>query len=157
MERRYFKLNQGYLNIDAEALMFTRSGNWQEAANTEERTTKLTAGRTLRLTTGIGLILVGGLFLSLGELRHTLREGSFILAIGLGGFGMYKMYQLLNDDMGRSFRIPFAKLTALTCDEEHLDISFLNGAFKEERMRVKAPAEACRFAESAWKDSRNGA
>jgi len=37
MDRQHFKLAQGYLNIDAEALTFTRSGNWQEAENAKER------------------------------------------------------------------------------------------------------------------------
>jgi len=154
MERQHFKLEQGYLNIDAEALIFTRSGNWQEANDAKERTAKAVPRRMFRLVFGAALVVVGGLFLSLGEMRSTLNGASIVLAMGLGGLGLFKMYGLLRDDFGRSFRVPFAKVTRLSYVDDHLNIAFLNGAFKEDRLRVKATVDAGLFAEAAWQASR---
>ncbi len=155
MERRYFKLERGYLNIDAEAMIFTRSGNWQEAASAKERMGWANVGRSLRLVTGFGLILIGGVFLSVGELRHALHEGSIVLAVGLAGFGAYKMYQLLNDDLGHRFRIPFAKVTGMSIEKGLLTVCFLNGAFKEDTVHVKVRPEAALFAETTWRSTRD--
>jgi len=150
MKRQHFKLDRGYLNIDEDALIFTRSGNWQEAESTVELSAKGSVEWLFRFTFGVVLIVAGGLFLSLGELRHTLHEGSIVLAVGLGGWGIHKMYKLLCDDMVRTFRIPLSKVRRLTSDDDHLEIHFLNGSFKGGHLRVKAPPAASQFAEKAW-------
>lgn len=155
MHRQHFELERGYLNIDHDALVFTRSGNWQEAVKARERSSKLDLARPLRLVSGICLIVIGGLFLSMGELRHLFDGGSFVLAIGVGGLGVYKMYQLLGDEMGGSYRIPFNKLLRMTERQGLLEIEFLDRDHKIERMAVGASKEAAQFAAQAWKASRS--
>ena len=157
MDRQHFKLTQGYLNIDATALVFTRSGNWQEAEGAQERTAADKPGRALRLLTGTVLVLAGGVFLSLGKFRDAGGGGSIALALGLMGLGLFRMYGRLRDDFGPVFRVPFAKVTRLEYADDHLVIDFLNGAFKEDRVRIRATVDAGVFAETAWQASRTRA
>lgn len=157
MDRQHFKLAQGYLNIDASALIFTRSGNWQEAEGAKERSPKQRAGNLPRIVMGCALVIGGGLFFSLGKLRSATSGGSIVLALGLIGFGIFKMYKLLNDDFGPVFRIPFAKVTRVKYMDDHLTVDFLNAAFKEDQVRVKATLDAGNFAEIAWQASRTSA
>ncbi|MEO8590739.1 MAG: hypothetical protein ABI432_15295 [Flavobacteriales bacterium] len=154
MQRQHFKLAQGYLNIDAEALIFTRSGNWQEAEGARERTKAAKSGGVFRLVTGAVLVVAGGLFFSLAELRFVLKGGSIALAIGLMGLGLFRMYSRLSDDFGPVFRIPFAKVTRLAYAEDHLEVDFLNAAFKEDQVRVRMTVDAGLSAETAWTESR---
>ena len=79
------------------------------------------------------------------------------MAIGLLGLGLFKMYGRLRDDFGPVFRIPFAKATHVGYVEDHLVVDFLNGAFKEDHVRVKATLDAGNFAEIAWQASRTSA
>ena len=86
MERRYFLLEAGYLNIDDKGLYLSPSGNWQEALATPERTA---IGRTKRSVYGLfGLVLImtrGAL-----EFAHvsTNRANGLVLSIGVAGAGV---------------------------------------------------------------------
>ncbi len=155
MERRHFKLGRGYLNIDAHALIFTRSGNWREAEEAKERSPKQKLGRLPRILFGGVLVLLGGLFLSLGKLRDATSGGGIMLAVGLMGFGIYKMYQFLNDDLGPVYRIPFTKVEQLKYPEDHLEIDFLDASFRTQRVRVPVTLEAGICALEAWQLSRD--
>jgi|SRR5436190_23170549 len=154
MQRQHFKLARGYLNIDAEALIFTRSGNWQEAESARERTHAKRAGGAFRWVTGAVLVVVGGLFLSMGELHSVTGDGSIVLAFGLMGLALFHMYNRLRDDFGPVFRIPFAKVTSLAYTDDHLEVNFLNEVFKEDRIRVRMTVDAGLSAETAWQGSR---
>ncbi|MBL7940517.1 MAG: hypothetical protein JNL43_14245 [Flavobacteriales bacterium] len=154
MERRHFKLAQGYLNIDADALIFTRSGNWQEAEAAQERSTVQQASQLPRILTGVILVVVGGLFFGLGKLRSATGGGSIVLALGLAGLGIFKMYQLLNDDFGPVFRIPFAKVQQLKFSDDHLVIDFLDASFKPQHLSVLVTVDAGIYAEGLWNGPR---
>lgn len=155
MERRHFKLGQGYLNIDAHALIFTRSGNWQEAEEAKERSPKQNLVRFPRILIGGVLVLLGGLFLTLGKLGDAKSGGGIMLAVGLMGFGIYKMYQFLNDDFGPVYRIPFTKVEQLKLVEDHLEIDFLDATLRTQRVRVFVTLEAGIYALEAWQLSRD--
>ena len=112
IERRHFKLKKGYLNVDAEAIAFTRSGNWIEAERTVERRGPVSARHTLRVIIGMVLVGIGTAFAALKGADGGGSAG-FVLAAAAGVFGFYKLTTLLQDDFTRSFRIPFAKVRAL--------------------------------------------
>ncbi len=154
MERQHFKLAQGYLNIDAGALIFTRSGNWQEAEGAKERSPKQRALQLPRILVGTVLVIVGGLFFTLGKLSSATSGGSIVLAIGLIGLGIYKMYQLLNDDFGPVYRIPFAKVEHLKFVDDHLEIHFLDATLLPRQMSVLVTVDAGIYAVETWHRSR---
>ncbi len=154
MERQHFKLAQGYLNIDEHAVIFTRSGNWQEAEGAKERSPKQRAGQLPRILMGAALVIGGGLFFSLGKLRSATSGGSIVLALGLIGLGIYKMHQLLNDDFGPVFRIPFAKVEQLKFADDRLEIDFLDATFKSRHLSVLVTVDAGIYAGEAWHRSR---
>jgi len=154
MDRQHFKLAQGYLNIDAEALTFTRSGNWQEAENAKERSKVEKSGQVFRVVMGALLVVAGGLFLSMGSLRSAAGAGSILLVLGVMGLGFFHMYNTLRDDFGPVFRIPFAKVTSLNYAGDHLEVHFLNAAFKQDQVRIKMSIDAGVMAETAWRQSR---
>lgn len=143
MERSYFQLDQGYLNVDEHTLYFTRSGNWQEALAAGERTTKPGPTHTGRLVIGIVIMLIGGSFLLFGHISHASDAGSTLVALALTAFGIYSLYRALRHDFGPVFRIPFAKITAIEGPADaSLTIRFVNGDAKEDQVSFKAPIDA---------------
>jgi len=111
MERRHFELEQGYLNLNVEALMFTRSGNWQDAARTRERKAGAAPGRLARNTVGIMLLLLGGGFFAGGKLRGS--DPFPLFGPVLLGLGICSFFGKVQHDFAPSFRIPFSKVLGL--------------------------------------------
>ncbi len=143
MERRYFQLPEGYVNIDDTALYFTRSGNWQDALAAPERSRQQGPAHAGRRVIGVVLILLGGSFLLFGRMSRALDNGSMMVALALSAFGAYSLYRALRHDLGPVFRIPFARIIAVDATPEGpLTIRFLNGDGKEDRVALKLPAEA---------------
>ena len=142
MPRSYFKHEQGYINVMEDRLCFTRSGNWQEAEQTTERTGRTTAVHTSRVIVGVLLVLLGGAALGLMKGGRFSEGVSFPLTIGLMGFGCYKLYSALRTDFGPSFCIPFSKIRSVEGTAQGVAITFVNGAWKDDRIAVVAPPEA---------------
>ena len=150
MDRRHFQLDQGYLNIDTESLVFNRSGNWQEAARVGERSAKFSVGSSIHILIGAALILVGGLFLTMGK-----GSGSYpVLAFGIMGYGVYKFYVLLRHDLAPVFRIPFKKVVRIDFEGGTLSIGYLNAEDKLMDQAFKVPVEAGEFAVAMFRASR---
>ncbi|MCC7502766.1 MAG: hypothetical protein IT229_09570 [Flavobacteriales bacterium] len=146
MERRYFQLEQGYLNVDKHALYFTRSGNWQEALEARERSAKQGPAHAGRLVIGIVIILIGGLFMLFGHMSHMSDTGSTLVALALSAFGVFSLYRALRHDFGPVLRIPFNKVIAIEGPaDERLTVRFMNGDAKEDQISFKAPIEAVPF------------
>ncbi|MBL0035488.1 MAG: hypothetical protein IPP26_06905 [Flavobacteriales bacterium] len=146
MERRYFQLEQGYLNVDEQGLYFTRSGNWQEALAARERSMKQGPAHAGRLVIGIVIILIGGLFLLFGHMSDASDTGSTLVALALSAFGVFSLYRALRHDFGPVFRVPFSKIIALEGPaDERLTIRFVNGDAKEDQVSFKVPIEAVPF------------
>ncbi len=153
--RQHFKIAQGYLNVDEAAVIFTRSGNWTEAAHAPELDRTVRSKHTLRLSIGLALIALGDTFLAAKTLRAAWGTGSVLLIIGALGLGLYAMYDRLRDDLGGHYRIPFRKVIAMTYVDEHLDIRFLDGAMRERRMRTPMDPGAALFVLNAWQEQQD--
>lgn len=152
MERRYFELERGYLNIDENGLAFTRSGNWQHATEAPERSKLQRPRRQVSQVIGSLLILVGGILSGLFESQHA--EVSIPLAVGLIGLGIYRFYRIFRHDMAPEFRIPFRNLRSVEAKEGRLTVFFVNGDLEEDRFSVTAPLAAISAVEMAFTDSR---
>ena len=152
MERKHFELAQGYLNIDHEALMFTRSGNWQDAAGTKERSNGDTPGKLARNAVGIALVLVGGSVFALGKLRDL--DAFPLFGIALLGLGIYSFYGKARHDFAPSFRIPLSKVLDMEIVNERLQIRFLDGAHRERMHTPIVPPAAGEFALTMFRSAR---
>lgn len=140
MERRHFELDRGYLNIDDEALYFTRSGNWQEAKGTKELTARSRPRKTLHQLFGVALIVIVGAFNLMRSDGH--RAENLLLSLSTAGLGMLVLYRSLRHDLATAYRIPFSKLRGVETDERNVTILFVDGDWKERAMTVKLPPAA---------------
>lgn len=143
MERRHFQLPEGYLNIDDEALYFTRSGNWQEALSAPERSRTQGPAHAGRRVIGVVLIVLGGMFLLFGRMSRALDNGSMVVALAISAFGVYSLYRALRHDFSPVHRIPFSKILSVDGPSEGaFIIRFVNGEGKEDQVVLKLPVEA---------------
>ncbi len=140
MERRHFELDRGYLNIDDEALYFTRSGNWQEALGTKEQSGRLSPRRTIHSLFGSLLIFSRAFF----ELLHLPTRGpeGFLLSFGLAGLGLLVLYHALRHDLAPTFRIPWSKLISIEQTDRLTELRWQDGDGKERTRRARVPPEA---------------
>lgn len=140
MERRHFELDRGYLNIDKDALFFTRSGNWQEALATPELRGGFSPRRSLHILFGMGLIGARAFF----ELLHLPTDGprGLLLTAGLAGLGVLVLYREVRHDLAPSYRIPRSKLLSAGTTERGTTLRFLDGTLKERTTTVKLPPAA---------------
>jgi hypothetical protein len=153
MERRHFKLEKGYLNVDTEAITFTRSGNWAEAAAAPERSARVSVGHAVRMILGIALVITGMAFYAMKGLNSG-GEIAFLVATAGAGFGLYKFGNALRDDFARAFRIPYAKVRSMYLDDDGLVIAFIDGRWKEDEVKVHLPEADATWIQTMWK-SRN--
>lgn len=120
--KEWFKYEFGYVNVDAENLYLTNSGNWSDTKKLKE---KAKNNKTKKRSSIIGfLILVFCLFLFMiykSSTIDTIGVTLFILALG------YKLYLYLKFEIGPQFRIPIAKISEMKIDEKSVEIYFLDG------------------------------
>ncbi|MBL8002516.1 MAG: hypothetical protein JNL05_11185 [Flavobacteriales bacterium] len=153
MERRHFELERGYLNIDADGLYLTRSGNWQEALSAPERTVRRKASRGLYLLFGAVLIGIRALF----ELSHLgpATANKVMFGLGLAGAGLLFTLQRFRHDLAPTYRIPFSKVRSLEGGEGRITVHLINGDHREEQVVIEAPPAAVDLARSAFAASRS--
>jgi hypothetical protein len=125
--REWFKYEYGYVNVDAENLYLTNTGNWVETESLEEKTAKANQKNGSRKYWMIGFVaLVFCLFAFL--LFKNIESGKvsigLILLIAIGG---YQLYNYLRTEIGAKFKIPLKKITDIKEIEKTIEISFTNG------------------------------
>ena len=140
MERRFFELEKGFLNIDGHGLYFTRSGNWQNALAAPEKTASQGSQRTFRTFIGWALMAFGVLFDLLQMSRS--RPVTIALMLGFIGLGLYALYQNLRHDLVSDLCIPFRKVLGMEQDGDRTLLHYVDGDGKERVHRFRAPAEA---------------
>lgn len=140
MDRHFFELEQGYLNVDDRALYFTGSGNWQNALGAPEHSQLQAAKRTFRFFIGLALMAWGATF----EIFQFLRSvpANFTLMAGLLGLSLYTMYRSLRHDLVTDHHIPFHKVLGMEQDGDRTTLRFVDGDGKERSTTFIAPVEA---------------
>lgn len=120
--KEWFKHEFGYVNVDAENLYLTNSGNWSDTKKLNEKTKN---NKTKKRSSIIGfLILVFCLFLFMiykSTAIDTIGVTLFIMALG------YKLYLYLKFEIGPQFKIPIAKISEVKIDDKSVEIYFLDG------------------------------
>ncbi|MBL7980806.1 MAG: hypothetical protein JNL52_03255 [Flavobacteriales bacterium] len=140
MDRRHFELDRGYLNVDEDALYFTRSGNWQEALGTKEHSGRFSPRRAINSLFGILLVFSRAFF----DVLHMPTRGpeGFLLSFGLAGLGLLVLYHALRHDLAPNFRIPWSKLISIEQTEKTAALRWLDGDGRERERTMRMPAEA---------------
>lgn len=153
MERRHFELERGHLNIDADGLYLSPSGNWQEALAAPERTVRARSRRTVYGLFGL-LLLLSRALLEVLNVR-TEQANGLVLAFGLAGVGMLVAMHRFRHDLAPSYRIPFAKVRSLEATSGRLTVHFVNGDQREDKVVIEAPPAALELARAAFSASRS--
>ena len=148
-ERRIFKLPTGYLHVDGGGLSFTRSGNWSEAATVKERGGLVHAVHLVRVVLGVAMIGTGMVLYALMSL-HLKGAMAFTIAVAGAAWSIYRYINRLQDDFTQTFRIPFAKVRSLHSADGRLTITFVNGNWKEDEVKMELDAEQRAWIQSAW-------
>lgn len=137
--KKYFKHRFGYVNVDESNLYLTKTGNWGEVKQLNEKPSRK-ASKTTTFGTIVGLLIVfvivfvnvyfiNDLIESFGLLISSILIVSYILLIG---------YLRLRDKYGPTFLIPFDKIRGMDMiDESMLEIKFLDEANRESSQLIR--------------------
>ena len=125
--KEWFKYENGFVNIDAENLYLTNSGNWSETAKLEEKTSKSRSANSMRRGR-INFFFWTFCFLALCLVIYTLgmskgRIGILVLLV----VAAYQLYRYFQHDMGVKYRIPLDKISEIRIDGSKVTIVFTDG------------------------------
>lgn len=125
--KEWLKHKFGFLNIDDEFIFVTKTGNWSEIEDLEEKNHKGFKTNTFasKLKIGLYVTVVYGLFVFCIVRNIISGNISFLLIIGLPVLAYY-MFQYLIPEYGASFRIPKDKINQIYIDGDSVSIEFLD-------------------------------
>lgn len=126
MEKHFFKYAYGYINIDAENLYMTNSGNFQEARETEEKSSANQAQNNHRVNRMkgfvYGFLAIIAFFIVDAVENKTFAIGGFVAA----GLLAYKLFDYFKPEFGSRYRIPLSKIERIERYNKGIKIFFLN-------------------------------
>ncbi|MEC4005073.1 hypothetical protein OX283_010420 [Flavobacterium sp. SUN052] len=123
--KEYFKYNKGFVNIDDENLYLTNSGNWQEARNVQEKSSKTIKANNFRknkisfyfyILLGLGI---------LGTIYQFSKGNSVRLPLVFSGLG-FAVYRYLIRETGNRYKIPLSKIKLVSRENDSVTITFLD-------------------------------
>lgn len=133
----WFRHEFGYVNIDAENVYLTNSGNWSETKLLVEKNThtiKKSQKKTFRKKAFLyGSILLFGMLLLLS---FSNMHSGVLLPILLV-FGGYYLYQDYKPELGLSFLIPLKKLITIEINNEEVVLHFTNADGEHDHIELK--------------------
>lgn len=131
-EKKWFKHQFGFVNIDAENCYITKTGNWSEVQKLSEKNSM--SFRSISTKDQIKLMLyfvpVTGLLIFLFTKNLMGGDISLLLLIGLPLAG-YAIYKYWKPEFNSSFVIPKSKIQDIEIGEKQIVIQFLDGENKE--------------------------
>lgn len=154
MSERYFPHDHGYVHLMTDRVVFTRSGNWQEAREAPERRSRSKSAHTGRIIIGALLILAGGVFLKGGHALGRARELGPVLTFGLIGLGVLGLYSGLRRDFGPLYSVPYSRIIAVEPDKAGFSMRFLNGELKQDSQSITCPEEVTAAVVQALREDR---
>jgi len=121
--KEYFKYKKGFVNIDDENLYLTNSGNWQEARNLQEKSSKTIRANRIKKNkfTLYFYILLGLGVLSL--FYQISNEKSVRIPIVICGLG-FAVYRYMIRETGNAYKIPLHKIDSIALVETNVTIHF---------------------------------
>ena len=131
--KHYFKYSSGYVNIDAENLFLTNSGNWQETRELEEksRATKIQNSlRIARMNTFVYIVFGIAGFIMYRSLSSDTPYFKLIFGLPIVA---YLVNNYFKSETGNRYKIPLAKIHSIdNYDKDGLKIYFLNAANEDD-------------------------
>jgi hypothetical protein len=125
--KAWFKYEYGYVNIDAQHLYFTNTGNWSETKKLSENSKKVKLDNNFKQFKFIGFILIVIGFLSFQILDNVINNTVAIgLLVSITALG-YKLYNYFKSEIGGSYKIPLKKIQELILNENSISITYING------------------------------
>jgi len=121
----YFKYQNGFVNIDAEAIYLTNSGNWQEARNLKEKSSKTIRGNKykkykmeLYFYSYFGLLTIATIYLIYQSKTIRIPVAGIVLGLFLRRY--------LANESGNSYLIPKNKIKSIILNGDAATINFLD-------------------------------
>lgn len=123
--KEYFKYNKGFVNLDDENIYLTNSGNWQEARNLQEKSSKTIKANKIKKNK-ISLYFYFLLGLGVLGFMYQLSKGNSvripIVFVGLG----FLAYRYMIRETGSSYKIPLTKIKSIDLNSSEARIHFLD-------------------------------
>lgn len=123
--KEYFKYTKGFVNIDDDNLYLTNSGNWQEARNLKEKSSKTIKANNFRKNKiNLYFYILLGLGI-LGTIYQFYKGHSVRLPLVFSGLG-FAAYRYMIRETGNRFKIPLSKIKSITNENDLTSILFLD-------------------------------
>ncbi|NHN25003.1 hypothetical protein FIA58_004860 [Flavobacterium jejuense] len=136
--KHFFKYEKGFVNIDAENLYLTQSGNWSETDSLSEKSKKSKSQNTKKKikTYSFYAMLLSFSLLLFFNLNNG-KNGKMMLPIGIILLFL-SAYYYIRAASGSQYKIPFSKITKMEHSFNSLKIHFKNFDDKEDFERLDA-------------------
>jgi len=143
--KHYFKYSSGYVNIDAENLFLTNSGNWQETRELEEKSKRTKRQNSLRIARmNLFIYITFGIIVFI-IYKSVSRDKPYFNAIFGLPVAAYFVNRYFTTEMGKRYKIPFSKIQSIErYDNDGIKVIFLN-AFYEPNFEIVEKIEAIGF------------
>jgi len=127
--KHYFKYSSGYLNIDAENLFLTNSGNWQETRDLNEKDKQSKRKNSLRIVRlNLFIYITFGIIAFIMYKSITRDKPIFNAIFGLP-IAAYFVNRYFAIELGNRYKIPLFKIQSIgKYDSDGIKINFLNAA-----------------------------
>jgi hypothetical protein len=124
--RKFYKYRYGYINVDADCLYLTNSGNWSETKQLIEKSFETSLTNGIRKTRMIGYIVVSSILLGGFLLMNLASSKISVFLLILIPAGIYQVYRTLITEAGPRYLIPLEKIETIEEKENGITILFKN-------------------------------
>jgi hypothetical protein len=123
--KHFFKYEYGFVNIDADYLYLTSSGNWSETKTLLEKSGKKSMDgiRRIRIIAFFTIAVLLFAYIFIRNLSNS--SVSILLLLGIPALG-YQLYKYLQHDIGSRYIIPLKKITDLEFKGSDVKLVFTN-------------------------------
>jgi hypothetical protein len=119
--QHWFKYEYGFINIDAENIYFTNSGNWSEIVGLDEKGIEIS--NKSNKSKIYNLLFILSLIAVLIILAKVENETISLFYLGLP-IGIYYLYHQLKSETGARFKLPISKVSTIEFDGNNVMIEF---------------------------------
>ena len=133
----WFRYEFGYVNIDAENIYLTNSGNWSETKLLAEKNKHNIKKSQRKAFSKKTFLYVSVLLFGLLLLLNFSNIHSGVLLPILLVFGGYYLYQDYKPELGLSFLIPLKKLITIEINNEEVVLHFTNADGEHDYIELK--------------------
>lgn len=125
----YFKYSAGYVNIDADNLFLTNSGNWHETRELQEKSKVTKRQNSFRIARMNVFIYITFGIMGFIIYKSVSRDTPYFNAIFGLPIAAYFVNRYFSSEMGKRYKIPLSKIQSVdSYENDGIKIHFLNAA-----------------------------